>query len=172
MAQEITCPVCQARLRISHDGGEAFVHCPSCLSTVPRPASLDELPKSGQAVPPVEAETRQLRWSGYCIALAITLLFGVGIMVTYKATERSDPGSIIGVLIILAFLCDAALTALILFPAGYALVRGLRPAPEASAGSKVVRRVIIVTLLAILTPFAADLVFVAVCVASLVVVNR
>ena len=38
MAHELNCPSCQARLQLSHDNGEAHVHCPNCLSMVPRPA--------------------------------------------------------------------------------------------------------------------------------------
>src|ERR1043166_7836571 len=168
MAHEFTCPACHARLSPTHHNGEAFVHCPSCLETVARPEGAAGLPRRGGSVPSVEAETRHSRWWGYFIALAITLVFGLGVILITKAADKM-PGVdwLFMVLIPAAFLCDLALTFLILFPAAYALVRGVWPAPGSTSPLGSLRKVAVILLLVILGPFALYVVFVAVCAASL-----
>jgi hypothetical protein len=64
------------------------------------------------------------------------------------------------------FLCDAALTVCILFPVGYAMVRGTKPAPGTPRSATVLKRIVVIVLLVILGPIAAYNLFYAVCAAS------
>jgi hypothetical protein len=193
MAYELTCPSCQARLLLKDDTGEKYLLCPRCLNMVPRPSSVSQatvpaaaasaiaaLPsRSTRSVPTVESETGRSMWSTYFIILTVTVLAVLGVVLTYLAAARSHPrgggnpagGEILSVLIPLAFLCDAALTVLILFPVGYAMVRGTRPAPGTPRSATVLKRIVVIVLLVILGPIAACIVFYAVCAASFVVVN-
>ena len=81
----------------------------------------------------------------------------------------SGSGEMLGLLIIVAFLTDLVLTALILYPAGYALVRASRPAPAGSRSAGVLKRATVILLLVVLGPVAAYIVFVAVCIAGIAV---
>jgi hypothetical protein len=176
MAYELTCPSCQARLHLKDDASEEFLLCPRCLKKVPRPASAGPAlrpaaetsaintlsTRSTRSVPTVEAETGRSIWSAYFVILMLTLFAGLGVVFAAKG-----PGNI-GTLIPL---CNCALTVLILFPVGYAMVRGIRPGTGTPLRVTLLKKIVVVVLLVILGPIATFIVFVVVCLASSAVVK-
>jgi hypothetical protein len=180
MAYELTCPSCQARFHLKDDTGEESLLCPRCLNMVPRPASASLAPnptgetsaiaalppRSGRSVPTIAAETGRSMWWAYFVILTLTVLAGLGVILAVKTGNIRD-----STLVLLAILCDAVLTVLILFPVGYAMVRGTRPGPGTPRSITVVKRIVVIVLLVILGPIAACIVFGAVCAASVATVG-
>ncbi len=184
MSYELTCPSCHARLFLRDGASEESLLCPRCLNMVPRPIGVNQASsstaetstitafgsQSSQATPTVESETRRSIWSTYFVVLTVTVLAGLSLILAFIAATRNHVGSVEGIVFPLAFLCDAVLTVVILFPVVYAMFRGTRPGPATPRRVTVAKRIAVIALLVILGPVAAYIVFVAVCLASLVAV--
>jgi hypothetical protein len=181
MPYEVTCPSCHVRLSVQDDAAAAALICPRCLRTVPHPAAARQAPAAAgestaitagpptapRATPSVESESRRSIWSSYWASLALVLLGGFGLILAVRS------GTGMGVWVVpVALFCDAALTALIVFPPVYALVRKTRPAAGATATYYAMNRVIVILLLVILVPIAVFIVFFTICFAGVAVTLR